>query len=194
MAGRLKGEDPKSAGRLRGDDPKSAGRLGRETGGRAVSRPPKRGNEDRLAPKSAGRVVAGRAAGKDEKALTEGNGSAVERGRELKEGAAAKEGRKGVDKGRDGAKLVHAVGKDENDRGAAKVDGSREAVGRETEENKKKERKKIKNFNAKCLHATAQKQKYFSQRGKNGGGKDGRERGRDKTAQTKKHKVDDDSD
>ena len=69
-AGRLKGEDPKSAGRLRGANPKSAGRLGRETGGRAVSRPPKRGNEDRLAPKSAGRVVAGRAAGKDEKALT----------------------------------------------------------------------------------------------------------------------------
>ena len=183
MAGRLKEEDPKSAGRLRGDDPKSAGRLGRETGGRAVSRPPKRGNEDRLAPKSAGRVVAGRAAGKDEKALTEGNGSAVERGRELKEGAAAKEGRKGVDKGRDGAKLVHAVGKDENDRGAAKVDGSREAVGRETEENKKKERKKIKNVQRKMPSRHRAKTEIFLTKREERGGK-GREGEREK----KQHK------
>jgi len=136
---------PKSAGRLRGaeaerEDPKSAGRLGRDTAGRAVSRPvdsgreigADRGKDERLAPKSAGRVVAGSAAGRDEKALTEGSGSAVvERGRELNEGA--KDGTKGVAKGRvDGAKLGNAVAKDGNARGVEKADGSRGAAGRET--------------------------------------------------------------
>ena len=109
----------------------------------------------------------------------------MERGRELKEGAAAKEGRKGVNKGRDGAKLVHAVGKDENDRGAAKVDGSREAVGRETEENKKKERKKIKNVQRKMPSRHRAKTEIFLTKREERGGK-GREGERERQNSTNK--------
>jgi len=116
-----------------------------------------RRKDERLAPKSAGRVVAGSAAGRDEKALTEGSGSAVvERGRELNEGGkdelkegkevvAADAGRErgragavesvpkevtqGADRGREGAKLVHVVvGNEGSDNGIEKVVGNMEGV------------------------------------------------------------------